>query len=150
MGQGREAKRVTVHQEAPHGGGTSLGDLLRKAGLVQEIAAKEAGPEVARPGIQTAKKADDADKDSGAIDLSGCGKIVLRRQRKGHGGRTVTRIEGLALATGALDRLAREVAKAMGCGARAEEDAVVVQGEPGERLDTWLSARGIRKVVHGN
>jgi translation initiation factor 1 len=150
MGRGDDGKRVTVHQEAPRGGGTSLGDLLRKAGLVPPQAPKVDAPREAAPKVRPAPPVAGGDGEARVTDLSACGKVVLRRERKGHEGRTVTRIEGLGMPQEALERLGREVAKAMGCGARAEEDVVVVQGEPGDRLDAWLTARGVRKVVRGN
>ncbi len=150
MGRGEEGKRGAVWREAPRGGGTSLGDLMRKAGLVPAEASGPA-PKEAPVGRQAvAPQVGDANAEDGPTDLSVCGKVVLRRERKGHGGRTVTRIEGLGLPADLLERLAREVAKAMGCGARADADVVAVQGEPGDRLEAWLRERGVRKVVRGN
>jgi len=152
MGRGEEGKRVAVWREAPRGGGTSLGDLLKKAGLVPAEAPGPAPKEATGGKPAAASPAGDANAEARPTDLSGCGKVVLRRERKGHGGRTVTRIEGLGLPADLLDRLAREVAKAMGCGARADAnaDVVAVQGEPGDRLEAWLRTRGVRKVVRGN
>lgn len=147
MGRKGDGQRVTVHREAPRGGGTSLGDVLRKAGLISAEA--DSGGLVA-PGRDTTGRAPGLAAVTGVADLAGCGKLVVRRERKGHGGRTVTRIEGLGLDDAELEALAREAARALGCGARAEEDVVVVQGEPGERLEVWLRERGARKVVRGN
>lgn len=137
--------RIPVHGETPRGGGTSLGDLLAKAGLVKpaDVAATgpTAGPQT--PGPRPAAKA-------GLPDLATCPKVVVRRERKGHGGRTVTRLEGLDLPEADLEALAREAGRALGCGGRLEDGVPVVQGDPGDRLEAWLRERGARKVVRGN
>lgn len=75
-------------------------------------------------------------------------KVVVRVERKGHGGKTVTCVDGLAGASpDDLEALARDLRKGMGTGARVEGGAVVVQGDLRERVTTWLSARGARRVV---
>jgi len=74
-------------------------------------------------------------------------RVVVQVERKGHGGKTVTRALGLA---GDLAGAARELARALGTGARAEDDGIVVQGEHVERLAAWLEARGTGGVVRGN
>jgi translation initiation factor 1 len=78
------------------------------------------------------------------------GRIVLRRERKGRGGKAVTLAEGPGLAGRDLETLAREAARALGVGARAEGGALVVQGEQVERLRVWLAARGLGPIVKGN
>ena len=80
------------------------------------------------------------------------GKIVLRVQRKGRGGKTVTTLStpGGGLAPGALEPLAREIRRALGCGARVEDGSVVIQGDNAERAEKWLLQRGARRVVRGS
>jgi translation initiation factor 1 len=77
-------------------------------------------------------------------------RIVVRRERKGHGGKSATRIEGLVGASQEVDAVMRELKRALGCGAARDGTDVVVQGEPGERLVAFLESRGARKVVLGN
>lgn len=77
-------------------------------------------------------------------------RIVVRRERKGHGGKAVTIAEGPGLCAQDLSALAREAARALGAGARVEEGALVVQGEQTERLIAWLNSRGLGSVVRGN
>jgi translation initiation factor 1 len=77
-------------------------------------------------------------------------RIVVRRERKGHGGKAVTIVEGPGLSGHDLDALARGAAKALGAGARVEHGALVVQGEQTERLIAWLGTRGFESVVRGN
>lgn len=76
------------------------------------------------------------------------GKIVVRREKKGRGGKVVTVIEGLP--TAALEDLARQLRRTLGCGAHVEGDAVVLAGAQSERARDWLTARGASHVVLGN
>ena len=77
-------------------------------------------------------------------------RAVVRRERKGHGGKTVTRIEQLGLEGAGLGELARELRRDLGCGARSEGEDLLVQGDQVERVATWLEARGVPRVVRGN
>jgi translation initiation factor 1 len=77
-------------------------------------------------------------------------KLVVRRERKGHGGKTATRIEGLMGSTRELEEAVRDVKRALGCGASLDRGDVVVQGDQGERLLAFLTERGARKVVIGS
>lgn len=78
------------------------------------------------------------------------GKIVVRRTRKGRGGKTVTTITGLRGDAAALDRIARELRTALGCGAACEDGAIALQGEQTDRARAWLEARGAKRVVIGS
>ena len=109
----------------------SLGDLLRQSG----VPVNEPPPP---------KPADDA------IDFGGASKIVLRRERKGRGGKTATVVEGIKRPPSALERIARELRRGLGCGATIDGDRIVVQGDMAARIESWLVARGARKVVIGN
>jgi translation initiation factor 1 len=77
-------------------------------------------------------------------------RVTVRCERAGRGGKTVTVAEGPGLAGHDLEELAREAARALGLGARAENGALVVQGDQRERLAAWLGARGFRRVERGN
>jgi hypothetical protein len=76
----------------------SLGDLLRDRGV--SVAAPSAAP--APPPTKPAP---------GGLDLSRAGKLIVRRERKGHGGKTVTVVDGLAGSPAALDALAPPCAR---------------------------------------
>ena len=74
-------------------------------------------------------------------------KLRLRRERKDRGGKTVTVIEGLgALDDERLEALAKQVRKALGVGASVDGDAVVVQGDIGDRVEAFLLKSGVQKV----
>ncbi|GAB4567712.1 MAG: hypothetical protein Tsb0020_20490 [Haliangiales bacterium] len=76
------------------------------------------------------------------------GKIVLRREKKGRGGKTVTRISGLPPSR--LDELCQTMKKGLGCGAKIEGDDLVLRGELTGRGAEWLKAAGASQVVIGN
>jgi translation initiation factor 1 len=84
------------------------------------------------------------------IDFGGATKIVLRREKKGRGGKTATVVEGIKRPPSALERIARDLRHALGCGASVEDDTIVVQGDMAARIEPWLVARGAKKVVIGN
>ncbi len=71
-------------------------------------------------------------------------KMVVRRTKKGRGGRWVTLITGITSGQGlVLSRLKKE----MGVGGREEEDGIVIQGDNVERVARWLESQGAKKVV---
>ena len=49
-----------------------------------------------------------------------------------------------------LEKLAKELAKALGTGARVEGTSIVVQGDQPDRLATALEERGFANVTRGN
>ncbi len=75
------------------------------------------------------------------------GKVVVRRERKGRGGKTATILEGAAITSTDRAALAKRLRKALGCGAREEGDAVVVQGDQRDAAKAWLEREGLRVVV---
>jgi translation initiation factor 1 len=77
-------------------------------------------------------------------------RLVVRRERAGRGGKTVTIVEGEPLRTHDLPALARELARVLGAGARVESGALVVQGQHVERVVAWLAAKGLGSTVMGN
>jgi translation initiation factor 1 len=74
-------------------------------------------------------------------------KVVVRFTRKGHGGKTVTVVTGVL--PHALEPFCSELKKALGCGARVEDGAIVLQGELVERAALFLEKKGAAKVVRG-
>jgi translation initiation factor 1 len=116
-----------------------LAELLRQRGVA--VAAPAAPPPAEAPPPSSA---------SAAIALSPGAKLVLRRERKGHGGKTVTVIEGLALPAARLETIARALRKALGCGARVEENCVLVQGDHVDATESWLRRHGAGRIVRGN
>jgi len=84
-----------------------------------------------------------------AVDRRFAGKLVVAKTRKGRGGKTVTTVRGIDATGEALESIARELKKALGCGASVESGEIVVQGEQEGRVASWLESQGARRVVIG-
>lgn len=109
----------------------SLADQLRKAGL----AATE-------PEDPPAAEAPEPTEE----ELAYGPKVVVRFERKGHGGKTVTRIDGVISGHRVLvDQLKRQ----LGTGGRVDGDAIVLHGRQVERVARWLESQGVKRVVRG-
>ena len=76
--------------------------------------------------------------------------VVVRREKKGRRGKTVTRISGMDLAAPKLDELKRELTKALGCGGTIEEADVLLQGDLTARAAKWLGEHLKVPVTIGN
>ena len=122
----------------PESGNATLGDLLRARGI-------DLGPTPTADGSPAPQPKRSAPSTGG--DLSGCGKVVLRRTRKGRGGKTVTEISGLGLPPARLAALAKRLRKSLGCGGRVEGDLIVLHGDLGARADAWLKVEGVKRTV---
>lgn len=118
--------------ERPTGVG-DLGALLAARGLVRSATAHDvpATPAPVRD----------------AVDVSASPKLVLRIERKGHGGKTTTVLEGLVGSEAALDEFARDLKRGLGVGVSVDEARLVVQGDQRDRLRAFLEARGARRIV---
>lgn len=117
------------------GFGASFGDLLKARGLAPEASAIPDRPTGSAPGPDP-------------LDLRGAGKLVVRRENKGRGGKTVTLVSGLP--TASLEAICQALKTRLGCGASVEGAAVLLQGDQTARAAEWLTARGARQVVRGN
>jgi len=91
----------------------------------------------------------DATKAAGAIDLAKSGKIVVRRERKGHGGKTVTLVQWMEHPPANLAPIAQAMRKALGCGSTVEDNTVILQGDIAPRAQSWLQAHGATRIVLG-
>jgi translation initiation factor 1 len=78
------------------------------------------------------------------------GRVKVRRERSGRGGKAVTLAEGPGLSGHPLEKLAKELAKALGTGARVESNALVIQGDQPDRVVAWLESHGFANVARGN
>ncbi|MCH9687190.1 MAG: translation initiation factor [Deltaproteobacteria bacterium] len=87
--------------------------------------------------------------DDPAVSLRGK-KIVVRREKKGRGGKTATMVEGLELPPPQLEMMARQLRKTLGCGAHVEDATLVVGGAQTTRVRDWLVEQGANRVVIGN
>jgi translation initiation factor 1 len=76
-------------------------------------------------------------------------RAVVRMERAGRRGKTVTVVEKLDLPPRELETWLGELKRALGCGGVVEDRALVLQGDTRERAGAWLEKRGVRKVTVG-
>lgn len=77
-------------------------------------------------------------------------KVVLRREKKGRGGKTVTRVEGIEAQAPGLEALARTLGKALGARAFVEDGQLLISGDQCQSAAKWLTKAGAPKIVVGN
>ena len=77
-------------------------------------------------------------------------KVVITRERKGRGGKTVTLVRGFELSTEALSVMARDMRHALGTGGTLEDTTIVLNGDQSQRAADWLRQRGLQRIVIGN
>ena len=66
----------------------------------------------------------------------------VRRETSGRGGKTVTTIQGVPLASDALDALAGELKRACGTGGTVRDYVIEIQGDHRDALVAELGSRG--------
>ena len=74
-------------------------------------------------------------------------RAVVRMERAGRGGKTVTVVEKLGLPPRELTEWLADLKRALGCGGVIEDGALVLQGDTRERTGKLLEARGVKKVT---
>jgi translation initiation factor 1 len=74
--------------------------------------------------------------------VTGDGVVRVSRETKGRGGKTVTRIKGLALDADALALLARQLRTACGAGGTVKDGVIEVQGDHCELVMEALNKHG--------
>lgn len=78
------------------------------------------------------------------------GKIVVRKESKGRGGKAATLIRGIELHGAPLEALVKKLKTKLGTGATIEDDgAIAVQGEQIDRVIALLVAEGFTGVKAG-
>ncbi|MFT7677085.1 MAG: translation initiation factor 1 (eIF-1/SUI1) [Planctomycetota bacterium] len=118
----------------PLGGGLSHNPFakLRPSGTPAPARPAESEPEAAGP-------------QTGALS----GRLVVSLERKGHGGKSVVRIDGVVGDKAQRKQLARDLGRALGRGTRVEQDCVVLQGADLDAPIAWLEEQGAQGVVRG-
>jgi len=76
------------------------------------------------------------------------GRLILRREKKERGGKTVVIISGFEPQRGwnskTLEPLARELRQTIGCGGSVEGREIMLQGDQPERVAEALEKKGFR------
>ena len=107
---------------------SSLGDLLRAQGF-------EASP-----------NSEPSDVVVERVELGFDDTIVLRKERKGRGGKTVTTIQGVHGDKASINDLVRTIKRRLGCGGRTDGALIVIQGDCREQLAVLLQERGAGQI----
>jgi translation initiation factor 1 len=102
----------------------------------------------AEPADAPARAPEDAPRPSAAAPVAFGPKVVVRREKKGRGGKTVTRITGIA--TPHRAPMAVRMKKALGCGAQVQDEDVLLLGSLVDRAADWLEAEGAPRVVRSS
>jgi len=126
-------KKTKISQNDQGSLGSSLGAALLAKGF-------ETSP-------SAVNKPSDTREQPEPLALDQIKKLVVQKERKGRGGKTVTVVSGLQLKGPALKSLARDLGKALGTGVKIEEETLVVQGGQGDRVKDWFLAKGVKRVV---
>lgn len=120
------------------GGGESLGanpfDALSGAGL---------------PKAKKLSSSESASKKAKAAPKKG--RVELRREKSGRGGKTVTTLSDFAthLPLGELDKLAFDLKKSCACGGTLKGRIIELQGDVRDRAFAELEKRGFQPVRAG-
>jgi translation initiation factor 1 len=80
-------------------------------------------------------------KKKGGAPL-GDGKVRVRGETGGRGGKTVTTVRGLALDEAALQTLGKQLKAACGSGGTVKDGVIEIQGDHVERVMAWLTQKG--------
>ncbi len=136
---GRDPKAQESANSKPAFGARSLAGL---ASLASRL------PSQTTPEPAAAPRADQAEQSPLVRALSG--RIVISRESKGRGGKTVVFARGIDGPQALLESLAKELRQELGTNVRALDGALAVHGALSERLAASLKKRGALRVVLGN
>lgn len=95
--------------------------------------------------------------DTGKPDAAGSakpvknrGRVDIRRETGGRGGKTVTVADGfVGIGEPEKDQLAKKIRSACGCGGTVKDGAIVIQGDQRETVARILSEAGFKAVFAG-
>lgn len=78
------------------------------------------------------------------------GRVDIRRETGGRGGKTVTVIDGfVGIGLPEKEQLAKKIRGACGCGGTVKEGAIEIQGDQRDTIARILSEAGFRPVFAG-
>lgn len=152
---------MSANKKIPTDGGSSLGQnpfaSLANAGLSsrgQTAGASEVPPKVTPlPGPRHGPSSPTAPPVASAppaVPAKNRGRVDIRRQTAGRGGKTVTVVEGfIGIGLPEKEALAKRMQKACGCGGTVKEGRIEVQGDKREQVARILAEAGFRPVFAG-
>jgi translation initiation factor 1 len=78
------------------------------------------------------------------------GRVELRRETGGRGGKTVTVVDGfVGIGLPEKEQLSKKMRAACGCGGTVKDGAIIIQGDQRETIAAILTAAGFRPVWAG-
>ncbi len=121
-------------------GGQSLGQnpfgALSGAGLPQAPKTPPAGAQPAKPAAAAKEK--------------NRGRVDVRRETGGRGGKTVTVVDGfVGIGLPEKETLCKKMRSACGCGGTVKDGAIEIQGDQRETIARILAEAGFRPVMAG-
>jgi translation initiation factor 1 len=99
-----------------------------------------------RPGRQSKARSEPA---APGLNLPRDGVVRLLRDRKGRGGKTVTRVAGVRGTAAELQALASDLKRLCGTGGTLRGDIIEIQGDVRERIKGELERRGYTVKLAG-
>lgn len=75
-------------------------------------------------------------------EVLGDGKVRVRRESKGRGGKTVTVVTGLPVTAAQLKTICAELKKRCGVGGAVKDAHIEIQGDQTEPVLIWLTQQG--------
>jgi translation initiation factor 1 (eIF-1/SUI1) len=87
---------------------------------------------------------------SDAFGGASAGRLVVQREKKGRAGKTVTRVIDCSQLPIEIEQLARQMKRALGCGASVDGADILLQGTLTERAAVWLRKQFGVDVTIGN
>jgi translation initiation factor 1 len=78
------------------------------------------------------------------------GRVEIRREKEGRGGKTVTTVSGfLGIGLPEKEQLAKKMRAACGCGGTVKDGQIEIQGDQRETVARILTEAGFRPVLAG-
>src|SRR5688572_8989001 len=131
-------------KKIPTDGGGALGQnpfgALSSAGL----------PVAPKVVLDQAKTGASADAKSKPVPEKNRGRVEIRRETGGRGGKTVTTVSGfVGIGLPEKEQLSKKMRAACGCGGTVKDGTIEIQGDQRERIAAILTEAGFRPVFAG-
>ncbi|MEG1641473.1 MAG: translation initiation factor [Synergistaceae bacterium] len=138
--------REQKNKKATQGNGYTLGSDTQLSASLASILGK---PENKKPTETTQTTQKPQKTNTAQPQELKIPKVTLQKKTAGCGGKTVTVITISKESNCKIETLAKEIKKALGCGARTEEGKIILQGDIKERAAEWFSKKGTKQIVIG-
>ena len=104
----------------------------------------------ARPAVGPTAQAGAGAKTGGAAPVKNRGRVDVRRETGGRGGKTVTVVDGfVGIGLPEKEQLCKKMRAACGCGGTVKDGEIVIQGDQRETVARILGEAGFRVVFAG-